>query len=261
MTINRLKFPLIGLTLLIGSVALAWGQSDMHDHAAVGDHNKMNMHDHAAHGDHSMHMQEHASAGDHAMHSMGDHGENTMHAMSADEHAAHRAALAKSAKSDFKVSMENYAVPDVELVDDSGTPVALRTLLSGGHPVAVNFIFTTCTTICPVMTATFAQMRKELGSEADRIQLVSITIDPEHDTPAVLAQYAKRFDATTGWQFLTGSPADVERVLRTFDAWTGSKTNHRPITLLRSQGDSQWVRLEGLGSGIALAEQARTVIQ
>jgi protein SCO1/2 len=207
-------------------------------------------------------MHDHAAADEHKMHAMSDdhaaHGEHSMHAMSADEHAAHRAAMAKS---DLKVSMENYAVPDIELIDESGTPVALRTLLAGDHPVAVNFIFTTCTTICPVMTATFAQMRKELGSEADRIQLVSITIDPEHDTPAVLSQYAKRFEATSDWRFLTGNPANVERVLRTFDAWTGSKTNHRPITLMRPQGDSQWVRLEGLGSGIALAEQARTVIQ
>lgn len=220
MEVNRLTFPVIGVTLLFGGIATSWGQSAMHNHADANDHK--------------------------------------MHAMSADEHAAHRAAMAKS---DFKVSMENYAVPDVELVDESGTQVALRTLLAGDHPVAVNFIFTTCTTICPVMTATFAQMRKELGSDADRIQLVSITIDPEHDTPAVLSRYAKRFDATSGWQFLTGNPADVERVLRTFDAWTGSKTNHRPITLLRRQGDSEWVRLDGLASATALAEQARTVIQ
>ena len=153
-------------------------------------------------------------------------------------------------------------MPDVELVDEFGANVAIRELLLGDYPVAVNFIFTTCTTICPVMTATFAQMRKELGSDADRIQLVSITIDPEHDTPTVLARYAEKFDAVTpDWRFLTGNTKDVERVLRTFDAWPGTKTNHRPITLLRKQGGNHWVRLEGLGSGIALAEQARTVIQ
>ncbi len=80
-------------------------------------------------------------------------------------------------------------------------------------------------------------MRRELGSEADRIRLVSITIDPEHDTPAVLAEYAERFGAPRGWSFLTGSPEDVERVLRAFDAWSGSKSSHRPITLLRRRGD------------------------
>jgi protein SCO1/2 len=255
MTINKIKFPVIGLTLMLGGVALAGGQSATHDHMDMADRDhSMNMHDHMDTNDH--HMDHSMDAMDHAHHVK--HSMDGMHGMSAEEHAAHLAAMKNR---DFKVSMQNYTVPDVELIDESGTPVALRTLLSGDKPVAVTFIFTTCTTICPVITATFAQMRKELGSEADRIKLVSITIDPEHDTPSVLAQYAKRFDATKGWQFLTGSPADVERVLRTFDAWTGSKTNHRAITLMRRKGASEWVRVDGLASATALAEEARTVIR
>jgi len=235
---NSRKVAAISLTLMLAGVTTSWGQQAMHDH-----------------GDSNNHMM-HATSEDHADH----HDDHAMHGMSAGEHAAHRAMMAKA--SEYKMSMESYDVPDIDLLDESGSNVALRKLLSGDYPVAVNFIFTTCTTICPVMTATFAQMRKALGSDADRIQLVSITIDPEHDTPAVLASYAERFDATSpDWRFLTGNSKDVERVLRTFDAWSGSKTNHRPITLLRKQGASQWVRLEGLGSGTALAEQARTVIQ
>lgn len=254
MITNSFKSPAVGAVLLLAGIAVAWGQSAMQENMANKDHVMHAMSgDHAGqHGDHTMH----DMSGDHA----DQHGDHTMHGMSADEHAAHRAMMAK--KSDLKVSMQSYDVPEVNLLDESGNSVALRSILAGDHPVAVNFIFTTCTTICPVMTATFAQMRKELGSDADRIQLVSITIDPEHDTPSVLAKYAERFDAITPeWRFLTGNTKDVERVLRTFDAWTGTKTNHRPITLMRKQGNSQWVRLEGLGSGIALAEQARTVIQ
>jgi protein SCO1/2 len=163
-------------------------------------------------------------------------------------------------KTDLTISKQSYAVPAVMLSDSTGKQVALQSLLDGDQPVAVNFIFTTCTTICPIMTATFAQMRRELGAEADRIQLVSITIDPEHDTPAVLSEYAKRFNATPTWHFLTGKPKDIEQVLRTFDAWTGTKTNHRPITLMRSKGDSKWVRLEGLASGTALAKQVQLVL-
>lgn len=235
MNIGRLA--VIGLALMLAGVVPPWSQLAVHDGTAASDHAM-----HALSDDHSVH-------GDHAT-----------RVVSADARcgAAHRAVMTKPG---LKVSMHSYRVPDVELIDDSGTPVVLRTLLAGDQPVAVNFIFTTCTTICPVMTATFAQMRRALGPEADRIQLVSITIDPEHDTPAALARYAERFHATAGWRFLTGSPADVERVLRTFDAWTGSKTSHRPITLLRRPGDSEWVRLEGLASGSTLAEQARTVLQ
>jgi protein SCO1/2 len=174
------------------------------------------------------------------------------------DHSHHAAAAAKP--SPFVRSEHEYSVPEVTLRDQAGRPFPMSEL-QGGGPLAVNFIFTTCTTICPVMTATFAQMRRELGPEADRIRLVSITIDPEHDTPAVLAEYADRFGAKPGWSFLTGSPQDVERVLRAFDAWTGSKASHRAVTLLRRPGEHGWVRLEGLGSGAALADQVRNVLQ
>jgi protein SCO1/2 len=223
MTAHRPGFPAIGLLLfLLAGIAPSWGQ---------GAAELPPLHEHGTH-----------HHGNHAM---------------PDEHAAHRAAMQQSR---YSVTMESYAVPDLELLDQSGAPVALTALLEGNQPVALNFIFTTCTTICPVMTATFAQMRRALGPESDRIRLVSITIDPEHDTPAVLAGYAGHFGTPSGWSFLTGSPEDVERVLRAFDAWTGSKTNHRPITLLHRQGESNWVRLEGLGSGAALADHARTVL-
>lgn len=221
MKINKLKLWLVGPALLLAGLAMS-SWAQSNDQMS-------------SHSEHAMHMSEGMKCG-----------------------ASHREMMKKSG---FTVTMQNYNVPDVELIDESGATVVLDTFLDGDHPVAVNFIFTTCTTICPIMTATFAQMRRELGDEADRIQLVSITIDPEHDTPAVLAQYAKRFDAAAGWSFLTGNSKDVERVLRSFDAWTGTKTNHRPITLMRRQGDSEWVRLEGLTSGTVLAEQARTVIQ
>jgi len=164
-------------------------------------------------------------------------------------------------KPDYVVSMQSYNIPDIELLDRAGKSVLLQALLDSNQPVAVNFIFTTCTTICPIMSATFAQMRKALGPEADRIQLISITIDPEHDTPAVLTEYAKRYHAASGWRFLTGKPKDIEQVLRTFDVWTGTKTNHRPITLMHRKGDKKWVRVDGLASGTALAKQARTVLQ
>lgn len=179
----------------------------------------------------------------------------------AQEPASHQHHAVETARpSPFQRSQHEYSVPEVTLRDQAGRPVPVRELLGASGPLAVNFIFATCTTICPVMTATFAQMRRELGPEADRIRLVSITIDPEHDTPAVLAEYAERFGASSGWSFLTGSPGDVERVLRAFDAWWGSKATHRPVTLLRRRGAREWVRLEGLGGGAALAEQARTVL-
>jgi len=195
-------------------------------------------------------------ADSHATHQV-DHAMHDKHGMSADEHAAHRA-MAKTKS--FKVSKKTYAIPDLVLTDSTGKAVKLQSLLNGDQPVALNFIFTTCTTICPIMSATFAQMRRDLGSDADRIQLVSITIDPEHDTPTALAEYAKRYDAPATWHFLTGKPKDIEQVRRAFDSWTGTKTNHQPVTLLRGIGEQEWIRVDGLASGTSLAKQARSVL-
>lgn len=161
--------------------------------------------------------------------------------------------------SPFRRAEGRYEAPDVVLRDQAGRPVTIGALSSEG-PLVVNFIFTTCTTICPVMTATFAQMRRELGIASSRVRLVSISIDPEHDTPEVLARYAERFDTPPGWTFLTGSPADVERVLRAFDVWTGTRTSHRPVTLVHVPESREWVRLEGLGSGVALATEVRALL-
>lgn len=174
---------------------------------------------------------------------------------SPDEHAAHRAAMSAP---HYAVTSGRYDVPDVVLLDQSAAQVSLRSLLDSEEPIALNFIFTTCTTICPVMTATFAQMQRELGPEAAGIRLVSISIDPDYDRPGILDEYASKFGAGSNWLFLTGDGNDVTNVLRSFDAYAGSKLNHRAVTLLRRPGSDAWVRIDGLTSGSSLAKEVRT---
>ena len=169
-----------------------------------------------------------------------------------DKHAAHRAAMQKAR---YSATTEDYLIPDVQLIDQTGATVDLRSLLEADQPVALNFIFTTCTTICPVMTATFAQMRRELGEAGDELRLVSISIDPEYDRPETLRAYAEQFQAGSGWEFLTGDSADIVRVLKSFDSYAGSKMNHQPVTLLKSPGSLSWTRLDGLASGKDLAKE------
>jgi protein SCO1/2 len=200
------------------------------------------------HTDHVM-----PEADEHAGHVMPEMDEHAGHVMpDTDEHAAHRAAMEQKR---YSVIEESYAVPEVELIDQSGNAVALRKLLEGDQPVALNFIFTTCTTICPVMTATFAQMRRELGEASDRIQLVSITIDPEYDRPEVLNKYAELFHAGEGWTFLTGDSDDILLVLQSFKSYAGSKMNHRAVTLLKNPHSNVWTRIDGLASGKDLAHE------
>jgi len=166
-----------------------------------------------------------------------------------DEHAAHRAMTAAPS---YQVFEAEYTVPDIMLTDEQGQDVDLRALLSGKRPIAVNFIFTSCTTICPVMTATMLQLQRELVKEPARPMFVSISIDPDYDTAVILSAYAKRFGAD--WTFLTGERADVLEVLQAFSAWRGNKNNHAAITLFRSAGAGRWTRIEGLASAKQLAE-------
>lgn len=183
-----------------------------------------------------------------------DHTTHALHAMNGD-HSMHEA-MAK--KQNYTLKSVDYPILDVTLKDSSGKTRELSEVLEQGQPVALNFIFTTCTTICPVMTATFKQMRRELGDEArHNLRMVSISIDPEYDRPDVLNAYAKKFGADSDWLFLTGDAQDIVNVLRSFDVYAGSKANHMPVTLLRDGHGGEWKRVDGIASGRELARLAQ----
>jgi len=85
------------------------------------------------------------------------------------DHSAHRAMLQQN--SDLVRTEVRYTVPDVELVNQDGEKVRLAQLLRASEPYALNFIFTTCSTICPILTSSFRQMQRELGDEAQSLQI------------------------------------------------------------------------------------------
>jgi len=160
----------------------------------------------------------------------------------------------QAAKGSYRRSSARYEVPDVALVSSNGSEVGLRALLGGG-PVVLNFIFTSCTSICPVMSATFSELRREIGP--DRVRFVSISIDPEHDGPARLREYALRYAPDPSWHLVTGQRETIVRVQQAFDAYRGGKVNHVPLTFLRASGDGPWVRIEGLVPAADLAREVR----
>ncbi len=147
----------------------------------------------------------------------------------------------------FTRSVESHTVPDVKLVDMNGAEISLRGVLSSSSPIMLNFIFTTCTTICPVMSATFQQVQEELGSNRSNVLMVSISIDPEHDTPAKLKEYASKYNVGSQWKLLTGTFENSIAVQRAFGIYAGDKMNHKPVAFLKEQGsENMWVRLDGL---------------
>lgn len=151
-------------------------------------------------------------------------------------------------KEGYVRSVKQLNIPNAKLVDMEGAQVSLSSELNSGKPIMLNFIFTTCTAICPIMSATFSQVREELGPDRSKIEMISISIDPEHDTPEKLKEYAKKYHADEGWQFLTGDLALIVSVQKAFDAYRGDKMNHIPLTFLRRSPKDPWVRLEGFTS-------------
>jgi len=155
---------------------------------------------------------------------------------------------ADAAETKYRRTIENYTMPDVVLVNQNGEKVPLKTYLQSDKPVVVEFIFGTCTTICPILSAGYVNLQQKMGVDTQKVTLVSISIDPEHDTPKVMKEYLKKYRAKPGWDFLTGSRADIDKVMHAFNAYIPNKMSHFPLTLIRSPSDGKWIRIFGLMS-------------
>lgn len=155
----------------------------------------------------------------------------------------------------YKRSVKRYDVPDVVLVNQDGARVRLYDLAGSHKPVVLDFIYGTCTTICPILSAAYTSIQAKLGPDTRKMQLISISIDPEHDTPKIMKGYLKQYRAKPGWDFLTGSREDIDRVMRAFDSYVPDKMYHKQVTFIRAQGPGEWVRIDGLpGSSDLMSE-------
>lgn len=153
-----------------------------------------------------------------------------------------------------------YTIPQVSLVRDDGKTVSLPDELNDGRPVVLNFIYTTCTAVCPLVSQTLSQLQRKLGADRDRVHLVSISIDPEEDTPSRLAAYARKYDAGPEWQHYTGTMSASVTTQRAFDAYRGDKMNHTPVTFLRAAPDKLWVRIDGFVTADDLLREIRNML-
>ena len=159
--------------------------------------------------------------------------------------SAHAADDSSSAAGGPTKSLRNYTVPSIRLVRDDGKTVSLADEMNDGRPIVLNFIFTTCGSICPLMSSVFSQFEHRLGSDASKVHLMSISIDPEQDTPARLREYARKFHAGREWQHYTGTLAASVTAQRAFDVYRGAKMSHNAVTLLRAAPGKPWMRIEG----------------
>jgi protein SCO1 len=155
----------------------------------------------------------------------------------------------------YQKSIHEYQIPEVTLYNQNSQNVAVKEYFDSPKPIVLNFIFSTCSTICPVLSATFSDFQKRMGPEHGDIQLVSVSIDPDNDTPQVLKEYLIRYGAQDSWDILTGKRENVIQVLKGFDAYVANKMDHFPLTLMRAPGSNKWVRLEGLLSAADLQKE------
>src|SRR5471030_726517 len=139
----------------------------------------------------------------------------------------------------------NY-FPNVALTTQDGDVVHFYDLIKG-KIVAIDLIYTTCEYNCPLETARLAQVQRLLGDRMGRdIFFYSITIDPEHDTPAVLKAYAARYQAGPGWLFLHTTLADVDLLSKKLGLYSepnaDNKDGHMPTLLISNEDTGQWMR-------------------
>jgi protein SCO1/2 len=122
----------------------------------------------------------------------------------------------REARGDYPAANGNNCLPEVSLIDQHGSEVSLASLK--GKPVLIDFIYTSCASTCPMLTAKMASIAQKLGPALGTdVRIVSISLDPEHDSPAELAKYAQSHGASeNGWIFLTGPPAKIDQVLALF---------------------------------------------
>jgi protein SCO1/2 len=178
-----------------------------------------------------------------------------------DPHAMHHHMMHDmQTRKELKRSTNSYEVPPVMVTRADDQTLNLEQELDDGRPVVLNFIYTSCTEICPLTSNTFSMFQSLLGSDASKVHLVSISIDPEQDTPAVLRKYSEKYKAGSAWDFYTGTVAASITAQKSFDAYLGEKMNHVPVTYVRAAPGDAWLRIDGFVSAEELMHDYRRLI-
>jgi protein SCO1/2 len=153
------------------------------------------------------------------------------------------------------------AIPDVSVIDQDGNPRRFYTDLVKGRVVVINFIYTTCTTICPPLGATFGKLQKGLGDRLGKeVFLISISVDPATDTPARLRAWGAQFGAAHGWTLITGDKSELNRLLRVLGTDVASPENHSAMVLIVNDRAGTWKRVYGLGSIAVLMRSVQQML-
>jgi protein SCO1/2 len=142
---------------------------------------------------------------------------------------------------------EDVELIDSTLVDQDGQPVQFASEAVGDRIVAINFVYTSCTTVCPLAAATFQRLQERLGERLGKeVRLISVSLDPVTDTPARLKDHAGHHKAKPGWIWLTGNKQAVDRVLNGLGTSSANFREHPPLVVVGDGRRGRWSRFYAL---------------
>lgn len=139
--------------------------------------------------------------------------------------------------------------PNVPLVTQDKKTVRFYDDVIKGKVVMIQFMFTNCEQFCPMVTPNLVKVQTELHKRAVReVSMISITVDPIHDTPEVLKEYSSKFHVQAGWQFLTGNKSDIDRIRRELGVYDpdDKKIEHMNVLTIGKESTGQWLAIEAL---------------
>lgn len=170
-------------------------------------------------------------------------------------------AAVQSASSTNAPSAAEKYFSDVELINQDGQKVRFYSDVLKNKVVVINSFFTTCTSVCPPMNRNFEKVQDALGDRLGKEAfLVSISVDPETDTPPRLKEYSRRFHAREGWIFLTGKKENVDWALYKLGQYVETKDDHSTIIIIGNEPKGLWKKAFGLANPDELVKIVEDVI-
>jgi cytochrome oxidase Cu insertion factor (SCO1/SenC/PrrC family) len=150
---------------------------------------------------------------------------------------------------------------DVELVDQDGRRVRLYSDLLKGKTVVVNAFFATCKGVCPPMSRNLQGVQEAFKERVGKdLHIISITVDPEADTPAVLKEYARQYEAVPGRYFLTGRKENVDWALYKLGQYVEQKEAHTSILVVGNEATGLWKKVLGLANLSEIVKSVESVL-
>ena len=155
------------------------------------------------------------------------------------------AALSNAAASGDSTAVTS-AIADVAVRSQNDQPLHFYSDLVKGRIVAVNFVFTSCRSVCPLLGVRFAQTQALLGDAARDVSLISISIDPVTDTPQRLAAWGRKMGAKPGWTLVTGNKPDIDMLVNSLGASAVDPASHAPlVVVIDDKHGGRWQRVDG----------------